>query len=296
MVNMKPIITIDVGGTTIKHALFNESNQTLTNKSAVDTPKNLATFYAVIEKIVRKYDRTKIAGVALSIPGAVNQQTGIIGGISALPYIHNFPIKAALEKRLNLPVSMENDANCAALAEVNSGMAVNMQNIVMLVIGTGVGGAVVINRQLVHGQHLLGGEFGMMLGQTDQRLSLVGTAVRMAQHYNQAYKTNYTGKEILQMAQDGDVTAQKYALKLYDNLARAIFNLQFVVDPEAFIIGGGVSGNQDFINNLNDAAQRLVQRVADIKLVPKIIPAYYHNDANLIGAALNFKIKKTVLI
>lgn len=154
---MKPIITIDVGGTTIKYALFNESNQTLINKGVVDTPKNLATFYTVIEKIVKKYDRTKIAGVALSIPGAVNQQTGIIGGISALPYIHNFPIKAALEKRLNLPVSMENDANCAALAEVKSGMAVNMQNVVMLVIGTGVGGAVVINRQLVHGQHLLGG-------------------------------------------------------------------------------------------------------------------------------------------
>jgi len=286
--DMKQIISIDVGGTSIKYGLWNETEQLLSSKGKVATPKDLAGFYDSIQSIVAKFADEKVDGVGFSIPGAVNQKTGIIGGISALPYIHNFPIQAELENILNLTVTMENDANCAALAEVAVGAASDMSDVIFIIIGTGIGGAVVLNRQIIHGKHLLGGEFGMILDDKNERLSLRGTAVHMAERYSADSSHKFTGQEVLELAEQGDPVAQRYTDDIYQNLARAIYNLQFVVDPEAVIIGGGVSANNDFIQKLDDEIKNLVKDVDDIKIVPTLMAAEYHNDANLIGSAYNF--------
>ena len=285
---MKQIITIDVGGTSIKYGLWNEDRHVLFSKGKMATPKNINGFYQILEIIVANFKDEQVDGIGFSIPGAVDQKRGIIGGISALPYIHNFPIQAAIEERLRLPVTLENDANCAALAEVSIGAARNMKNIMFFIIGTGVGGAVVINRQVVHGSHRLGGEFGMLLGHGNQRLSFLGTAVHMAEKYNRANNTDLTGREVLKLAEDGDLNALKYTNAMFYNLAKAIYNLQFVIDPDAIILGGGVSANKYFIDTLQKTIDYLVASVDDIKLVPKMVPAKYHNDANLIGAAYNY--------
>ena len=285
---MEQIVSIDVGGTSIKYGLWNESEQSLSSKGKVATPKDLSGFYGAIEEIVAKFDDEQVDGVGFSIPGAVDQKTGVIGGISALPYIHNFPIQAELENLLNLTVTMENDANCAALAEVAVGAASDMNDVIFIIIGTGVGGAVVLNRQVIHGKHLLGGEFGMILDDKNERLSLRGTAVHMAERYNGDSGQKFTGQEVFELAEQGDAVAQRYSDDVYQNLARAIYNLQFVVDPEAVIIGGGVSANSNFIQKLDTEIKNLVKGVDDIKIVPTLIAAEYHNDANLIGSAYNF--------
>jgi len=259
--DMKQIISIDVGGTSIKYGLWNETEQLLSSKGKVATPKDLAGFYDAIQSIVAKFTDEKVDGVGFSIPGAVNQKTGVIGGISALPYIHNFPIQAELENILNLTVTMENDANCAALAEVAVGAASDMSDVIFIIIGTGIGGAVVLNRQIIHGKHLLGGEFGMILDDKNERLSLRGTAVHMAERYSADSSHKFTGQEVLELAEQGDPVAQRYTDDIYQNLARAIYNLQFVVDPEAVIIGGGVSANNDFIQKLDDEIKNLVKDV-----------------------------------
>ena len=101
--------------------------------------------------------------MALSLPGAVDSETGIIGGSSALDYIHGPNIKEELEKRLQVRVEMENDANCAALAEVWKGAASDVNDCCFIVSGTGIGGAVVKNKRIHKGQHLHGGEFGYMI-------------------------------------------------------------------------------------------------------------------------------------
>ncbi|WP_338216774.1 ROK family protein [Companilactobacillus muriivasis] len=285
---MEQIISIDVGGTSIKYGLWNETEQLLSAKGKVATPKDLAGFYDAIQSIVAKFADEKVDGVGFSIPGAVDQKTGVIGGISALPYIHNFPIQAELENILNLTVTMENDANCAALAEVSVGAASDMSDVIFIIIGTGIGGAVVLNRQIIHGKHLLGGEFGMILDDKNERLSLRGTVVHMAERYSADSSHKFTGQEVLELAEQGDPVAQRYTDDIYQNLARAIYNLQFVVDPEAVIIGGGVSANNGFIQKLDDEIKNLVKDVDDIKIVPTLMAAEYHNDANLIGSAYNF--------
>lgn len=114
------LAAIDIGETTIKIATWKDGK--LQNKHAVDTPQELEQFYKLLTDEVNKIKKdTPIEGVAISSPGAVDQKTGIIGGISALPYIHNFNIVAELEKRFELSVSIENDANSAALGELAQG-------------------------------------------------------------------------------------------------------------------------------------------------------------------------------
>ena len=286
--SMKKLIVIDVGGTTIKYNIWNETTQSLGKPSHIDTPKTLNEFYESLSSIVSEYRNDEIDGVGISIPGAVNQKSGIIGGISAIPYIHNFPILASLEEKLKLKVTMENDANCAALAEVSIGSAKVLKNVVFIVIGTGIGGALVIDRKIVHGVNLYAGEFGMMLGENKNPLSLYGTAVHLADWYNKSHNTNLSGREVLDLANKGDGAAIKYSDIMYNNLAQSIYNIQFAIDPEAIIIGGGVSKNEAFIDNINKSLIKLTNSLGNIPITPKVIAAKYHNDSNLIGAAYNF--------
>ncbi|MGO3607904.1 MAG: ROK family protein, partial [Pseudolactococcus laudensis] len=102
------LLTIDVGGTSIKYASFDKGQ--LANKGTKATPKTLDAFYQVFSEIKEEVSQhTDLTGIAISCPGAVSKADGIIYGASALPYIHNFPIKTAFEELLGLPVSVEND-------------------------------------------------------------------------------------------------------------------------------------------------------------------------------------------
>lgn len=287
---MKNLALLDVGGTTIKYGLWDGAAQQLTKQGAVATPKSLNAYYDVLTQIVAEFKASdQVVGVAMSTPGAVNKATGIIEGDSALPYIHHFEIQDELETRFDLPVVMENDANCAALAEVGSGAAKGLKNVLFMVIGTGVGGSVIVNGQVQHGRHLFGGEFGYMMMNDGRILSEVGTAVHMADRYNQEAHTNYSGREVFELADQGDLLAQKEAQVLYDNLAQAIYNLQYSFDPEAIILGGGVSQADFLVPNIEKALQKILKQVDIAPFMPTIRTCQYHNDANLIGAMEDFR-------
>lgn len=287
---MKNLALLDVGGTTIKYGLWDGAAQQLTKQGAVATPKSLNAYYDVLTQIVAEFKASdQVVGVAMSTPGAVNKATGIIEGASALPYIHHFEIQDELETRFDLPVVMENDANCAALAEVGSGAAKGLKNVLFMVIGTGVGGSVIVNGQVQHGRHLFGGEFGYMMMNDGRILSEVGTAVHMADRYNQEAHTNYSGREVFELADQGDLLAQKEAQVLYDNLAQAIYNLQYSFDPEAVILDGGVSQADFLVPNIEKALQEILKQVDIAPFMPTIRTCQYHNDANLIGAMEDFR-------
>ncbi|AUI72070.1 ROK family protein [Companilactobacillus alimentarius] len=285
---MSKLIVIDVGGTSIKYGLWDDEIQVLSNKSSLETPNNIEDFYHNFESINNEFKNRKIDGVGISIPGIVDQDTGIIGGSSALPYIHDFPIKQVIQEHLNLRVALENDANCAALAELSIGVAKDLNDILFLVIGTGVGGAVVSNRKIIRGSNLYGGEFGMMMGDGKKQLSLWGTAVHMAERYNSKYGMNLSGKQIIELADSGDFTAKAETQVMYDNLAQAIYNLQFVTDPQAIIVGGGVSRSSIFMKHLIETVNVYLDSLGNIPIYPKIMASKFHNDSNLIGAAYNF--------
>lgn len=286
------ILGFDVGGSSIKFSVMTADGEILT-KGSVDTPDNLDDFYneliQVKESLAVKY---KLIGAAFSLPGAVDDAAGIIGGASALPYIHDFPIKKALGEKLFLPVTMENDANCAALGEAWLGAAKLCQDVVFLVIGSGVGGAVVKNKQIHHGMHLHGGEFGyMVMDNKGTTLSNAASTRALAEKVSLAKgldKNALNGKEVFALQEAGDEIAHKAVEEMYEALARAIYNIQYCVDPELFVIGGAISERSDFAENINRYIHSILAKVEIARICPQVVRAEHGNDANLMGAVYNF--------
>lgn len=281
------LAVIDIGGTTIKIATWKDNK--LQNKHAVDTPKDLDTFYTVLTDEVNKIkENTNIKGVAISAPGAVNQKTGIIGGTSALPYIHNFKIVDELEKRFELPVSIENDANSAALGELAEGAGKGSDSMAFFVIGTGIGGAIIINQKVWHGAHLFGGEFGYM-GIGTKSVSDLASPVAMANRYNERTGKKFDGKTVFALADEDDPVASDERQTLIHSLALAIYNVQQSFDPEKIVIGGGISNNPELIPLLNREIDYIRKQVNPASIKPEIVLCSLKSNANLRGAVADFE-------
>ena len=157
-------LALDIGGSAVKYAVM-DSHASLLHKGKFTSPKaSLDDFWLALDKVVltlrQKYT---LSGMAISTCGAVDCDSGVIHGASALPYIHGPNFKSLIFERYQLPAELENDACCAALAELWQGSAQQINQCCLVVIGSGIGGAVINNRQIQHGHQLHGGEFGYML-------------------------------------------------------------------------------------------------------------------------------------
>lgn len=283
------ILVFDMGGSAVKYGVW--AQDSLVSKGKFTTPSTWQEMKAQLQQ-VRASVNEEIEGVGISAPGAVNAQERRIDGISAIPYIHGFDIYSELEAAFGVPVTIENDANCAGMAEFYQGAGKEYQQAAFVVIGTGVGGTLFQNGELVRGAHLYGGEFGLMILDQGKTFSQLGTAVQMAWRYCDRIgvdRTTITGEEVFQRAEDGDAIAIEEVNKFYRYLAQGLFSIQFAFDPEVIIIGGGVSAKNGLLEEVN---QRLKKMLADQALndfVPLIKLCDYRNDANLVGAAANFQ-------
>lgn len=283
------ILVFDMGGSAVKYGVW--AQDSLVSKGKFTTPNTWEEMKEQLQQVRASVDE-EIEGVGISAPGAVNAQERRIDGISAIPYIHGFDIYSELEAAFGVPVTIENDANCAGMAEFYQGAGKEYQQAAFVVIGTGVGGTLFQNGELVRGAHLYGGEFGLMILDQGKTFSQLGTAVQMAWRYCDRIgvdRTTITGEEVFQRAEDGDAIAIEEVNKFYNYLAQGLFSIQFAFDPEVIIIGGGVSAKKGLLEEVD---QRLKKMLADQALndfVPLIKLCDYRNDANLVGAAANFQ-------
>lgn len=285
------LLVMDIGGSSVKFAVWEKEQ--LVDKGSFVTPKTWDEMKQEMVQLKGKIDaKYTIDGVAFSAPGAVNQSKGVIEGASAVPYIHHFPVFFELEELFGCPVSMENDANCAGLAEVWRGAAKGLQNVLFVVIGSGIGGAVIVDGKVRHGKHLFGGEFGYMLLKEDKTFSDLGTAVNMAKRYSKRMEleTELSGKEVFELAEQGDEIAEEEVETFYHYLAIGIYNLQYSFDPEKIIIGGGVSSKKGLLDELNVHLAKVVESAKIAPFIPEVAICEFQNDANLIGAVYNYEL------
>jgi predicted NBD/HSP70 family sugar kinase len=183
---------------------------------------------------------------------------------------------------------MENDANCAALSEIWQGNAADVKNIIYFVFGTGVGGAIIHNNQILLGKHQFGGEFGYMLLNEEGSFSELSSIVRATAFYNQREKQSINGKELFDRANNGDELARYLVLQLCRYSARGIFNVMVGFDPDKIIIGGAISSNELFIALIKEELNNLRLRTGASRVTPEVLPSKFRNDANLIGSIYNF--------
>lgn len=282
------ILSFDIGGSSVKYAVIEKTGKILA-KGKKTTPQEKEEFFRLIENVAASYRRAyTIEGAGFSFPGAVDDVSGVIGGSSALPYIHDFPIRQELERRLSLPAALENDANCAALGESWLGVGKEHEDLVFLVIGTGIGGAVVRGKRIHHGKHLHGGEFGYMVSDASHRiLSETGSTRVLAERVADAKglpREEMDGRKAFALADAGDADALQAVSAMYEALAMAIYNLQYAIDPEIFVLGGALSERPGFAEEIGKRVDVILKDVGVARIRPVIRPAQFGNDANLLGA------------
>lgn len=283
------LVVVDIGGTTVKHGVWEKHK--LSEVSAFSTPDTFEAFLENLQLAIEKYDQT-FEGLAISAPGAVDQEQRKILGISAVDYIHQRPIFDELEQYFNLPVTIENDANCAGIAEVELGEGKNAQNIAFVVLGTGVGGALFVQRRLYKGSHLFGGEIGLLKSQQTQTFSQNGTLVKAAKAYSEQTHTCVDGKALYILREKKDLLATSLLDEIYQIMTNNLYNIQVMFDPELILLGGGISKRPELAEELSNRLFELLKKEGVEEIMPTIKCCRFQNNANLIGAALNFELQR----
>jgi len=290
---MDKYIAFDIGGTNIKHALLWEDSQIIQKGKYKTDCTELGAFLKAMESTIHAYkNKHEVKGIAISLPGYINPKTGYAERAGAIFALNQKNIKKLLEDKLSLPVSVENDGNCAALAEKWNGHAVGCSNFVCMTIGTGIGGGIMINNSLLHGASFKGGEFGHMYLYTEKNRQKnlhqsASTSALIAAYRNYKQldaKAFVDGKQIFaEGEQDGKL--QQIIQQWYQNIAYSVFNLAVTFNPEKILIGGGISEREDLCDHIHHYLQK-IPRWEELK-VP-IDCCQHRNNAGIIGALYHF--------
>ena len=303
---------VDVGGTTVKLGLFNDEGQVL-DKWEIPTVKDnggekvLPDIAASIKNKMQEKSITAadLVGVGIGAPGAVNAEGFMVNGAVNIGW-GSFDLAETLKKELDLPVTVKagNDANVAALGEMWQGGGKGYSNLVAVTLGTGVGGGIIIDGRILTGTNGAGGEIGHICvddsetetcgcgnkGCLEQYTSATGV-VRLAGRAMAASDKKstlreleaVTAKDVFDAAKAGD----ELALEIVDTqariLGRALAQIACVVDPEIFVIGGGVSKAGSI---LTDSVKKYFEHYAfHACRQTKFALAQLGNDAGIYGSA-----------
>lgn len=294
------IIGIDIGGTAIKFALLDMAG-VLIEKWSIST--NISDNGShipceIVNSIKGKFSQAgesleNLIGIGIGVPGPVDDVH--VKRAVNLGW-NNFPLKSIIEQALHVPVVLLNDANAAALGEFWKGTDEQLKDIVFITIGTGVGGGIIVNGQIINGHHSSGGEIGHIpVDSTEKRicgcgnvncLECYGSANGMVKTFNQLTNKMMVSnaKEIFELLETGNQFAQDTLKITIDYLAKAISGIINTLDPEEIVIGGGVSeADRLFIVPLREALEEVV--FPQIRGTIKIRKANLGNDAGIYGAA-----------
>ena len=284
-------VVFDIGGSGIKIAIMSKDGE-IKEKSNISVP---ATYEEMLNAFCTYIDDKKnsyeLKGVAISAPGAVNHETGFIGGISAISYIHtptNIPLD--IYKRTGLFASIENDANCAGLGEVSFGKHQN-PSMAFVVCGSGIGGAIVRDGKIFVGKNNLGGEFGYMLvAKVDdfyKPLSSLGAVGALVHSIKEKTGEKLNGKGIFERAEQGLEPYHTEVETMFEYLAIGLFNIQHICDPDIIVLGGAISVREDFIPRIQAKFEMMQQGNLMVGALPELKTCTFHNDTNLYGALAN---------
>ena len=182
---------------------------------------------------------------------------------------------------------VENDVNCAALGELWKGQAQDKKNVVMVTIGTGIGGSIIVNGQIVNGFNYTAGEVGYIpVGNSDWQ-SKASTTALIHLYQKKSLKTNQTGRTFFTDLSSGDKVAKETFEIFVENLTKGLLTISYLLNPEILILGGGILAKKDIL--LPEIQSSLAKNAMDNRFLPKnVVAATLGNEAGRIGAVKNF--------
>ena len=303
---MKQYLAIDIGGTSVKLGLVDETGGILAKAEESvsfdgwQTPI-LTTVLAAAERFLtaRGEDPQALEGIGVSATGQINSHTGVVAGTCGnLPNYIGSPIKEQLEAKFHRPVTVANDANCMCLGEVWVGGAKGYTDVIGVTLGTGVGGGILTGGRLLEGSRGLGGELGhyrthaldgvpCTCGAVGcwERYAATTALVRAAKEKNPDWKD---GRAIFAAAEAGDETVLALLDAWIDEIAQGLAGMVHIFNPQLILIGGGVSAQQKLLIDPIAAKVRASVMPAFAEGL-EIRAAQLHNDAGMVGAIYYFR-------
>lgn len=271
----KGVLSLDIGGTNIRSGIVVGTK--IFDFKKIKTPKKRKDILKTIEQVINSYPRQK--AICIACAGFENKY-GIqlalnidIGGLF---------LSKIISKKFKTKVYIENDADCAALAELHYGAGKGMKNFVLLTLGTGIGGAIIIDGKLYNGEGG-GGEPGSMIIDKEnifEHFASGNASVDIAR--KKFGMKDISSLELEEKANRGEKKAKEVYEMVGHYLGIGLANLSYILDPEVFIIGGGFSR----VKHIYAPAKKALNKLYLPKPKPKIIKAKFGDDAGLIGAAL----------
>lgn len=285
------VLCFDIGGTDIKYGIVKD--EVIIEKHKVPTEAKSSQkelekkLYNLTTEMLAKYE---VVGVGVSCAGSIDHEHGVVATPpEAIPSFGGWDFKSFFKNNFNLECVADNDVNCFAIAEGTSGAAKDFKNFFTITVGTGIGGAVVFNGKIWRGLNYNAGEVGRMLLPKEkfEALASVTALVKYAQDLGLDV---HNGKEIFDLYDQDDFLAEQAVANFYHYLAVGIANLIYIFNPEAFVIGGGITNRECFIDELNKTINRYL--VDGFKNTAIIRRAHYKNDGGMMGAYYNFVSRK----
>lgn len=304
-------VGVDLGGTAIKVGICNQEGQLLlTHEGPTETEKGTHVVIDNIEKYVREivekspYEWDQLVGVGAGVAGFTNVVEGIIVLAPNIGF-RDVPIRSLLEERIGKPVKIDNDANVAALGEAWSGAGRGVDNCVCYTLGTGVGGGIILNGKIYQGFSGMAGEIGHISVVPDleaiqcgcgkkgcvETVSSATGIIRMAKDaVERGDRTTLSNveemnaKAVFDAAKAGDEVALRIVNRAAFYLGKSMSAVAAVLNPEVFIVGGGVSYAGDILfNEVREVFAKFTPE--PLQRGVSILPAQLGNNAGIVGAA-----------
>ncbi len=325
---MRFIIGVDLGGTNIVVGTLSEDGETIYGQESRPTPvsEGSETVIELISKMAKGSAEAArrvagsdldIVGVGIGSPGPLSTKTGIVEITPNLKW-KNVPLRQMISDSLGLPASLDNDANCAVLGEAWKGAARGAVSVVGLTVGTGIGGGIVVHDRLYHGASDMAGEFGHMTIDSNGRrcqcgnygcLEAYASGPAIALRSVEAIETGYasqiselvngkledvTAQTVYDAAKNGDALAQEVVRNTAGFLGAGIANIVNILNPEVFVICGGVTqaGAALFQPLRTEVRRRAFRAGVD---ACRIVPGELPGTAGVYGAVASFKTQRLEL-
>ena len=297
---MKKYITIDIGGTEIKYGILDEKEEFLCRyKMKTEAAKGgnaiLQKVTGIVQELLEENNRfggeqDEIKGICVSTAGMVDTNTGrIFYSAPLIPEYVGINYKESLEEKYGLPCEVENDVNCAGLAESESGASKGSKISLMLTVGTGIGGCIVMDGKVFHGcsgsacevgyMHMAGGDF--------QTLGAASILTKKVSEWKNEPQENWNGYRIFEEAKKRDVICNRAIDEMTEVLGQGIANICYVLNPEVVVLGGGIMAQEAFLREKIEASMKKYL-VSGIFEHTKLAFARHRNDAGMLGAYYHF--------
>ena len=264
-------IGIDLGATKIESVLLKENGLEL-HRDRIQSPKNYQKTISDITNIVNNIEKKfkKNLNVGICHPGSTNLETGFIQNAFNSPWLNNQTFSKDISKSLNRNVYCENDANCFALSEAFDGSAKNFKTVFGIILGSGCGGGLVIDKKIIIGPNSFTGEWGHIpIGKPDSETNIEEyiSGKGLERKFTARFNKNLSAHEIFKNAKDNSQDEIEIIDEFKKKLARSLSLIINVIDPDAIVFGGGVSNEIESLDEIKKTTEKYLSNFNNIKNV-----------------------------